>query len=156
MTKIVLACILLVILPCVCPSSALADDADTAAIAKYIAKQAAREHGEEYEDARKIVSGDLDHDGTPEVAVLYTIEGQNGTNNHVQYLAVFTRKAGALVPLTHVDVGGKTSRGVELVSITDNVIVLKTMSYKPSDPSCCPSKEGKARYRLVGRQLKEL
>src|SRR5262249_1364709 len=81
--------------------SPLRDDPDTPAIKAFIAKQAARERGEEYEEARKVLSGDVNHDGTPDVVVLYTIEGQSGANRHVQYLAVFTRTKGGLIPTTH-------------------------------------------------------
>src|SRR5262249_41581643 len=119
-----------------------AQDKDKPAIDKFIASQAKRERGEEYEEARKVVSGDLTRDGVAETVVLYTIEGQDGSNNHIQYLAVFTRANGALVPLTHASVGSKSYRDVELDSITDGVINLTTMNYGPKDPSCCPSVKG--------------
>src|ERR1041385_8478333 len=86
---------------------------DTALIDAFITRQAKRERGEEYSEARKVVSGDLTHDGQPETVVLYTIEGQGGSNLHIQYLAVFARRNGKLSPLTHMDVGGKSTRGVE-------------------------------------------
>jgi hypothetical protein len=159
MKKTVLASLMLLTLPWTPLSLSRgrsAEDPDTTVINRFIAKQKAREHGEEYEDARKVAAGDLNHDGTPDLAVLYTIEGQNGTNRSAQYLAVFIRTKGALIPLTYTAVGGKSGRGIELVSITDNVINLKTMDYGPKDPSCCPSKEGKTQYTLVGGKLKEL
>ncbi len=131
------------------PAFASAQDQDKAAIDKFILNQATREHGEEYPDARKVVSGDLNGDGAPETVVLYTIEGQNGTNNHIQYLAVFKRVNGQLVPMTHVDVGSKSYRDVELDSITNGVINLTTMRYGKNDPACCPSLKGKAWFRLV-------
>ena len=53
------------------------------------------------------MTGDLTHDGEPETVVLYTIEGQGGSNLYIQYLAVFAQKNGKLTPLTHADVGGK-------------------------------------------------
>ena len=55
-------------------SFASAQNADKTAIDKFISAQATREHGEEYPDARKVVSGDLDKDGVAETVVLYTIE----------------------------------------------------------------------------------
>ena len=128
---------------------ASAQDQDKAAIDKFIANQATREHGEEYPDARKVVTGDLNSDGTPETVVLYTIEGQNGTNNHIQYLGVFKRANGQLVHVTHVEVGGKSSRDVELDSVTNGMINVTTMRFAKNDPACCPTLKGKAWYRLV-------
>lgn len=130
-------------------------DADTAAIDAFIARQARRERGEEYRDARKVVAGDLTHDGAPETVVLYTIESQGGSNLYIQYLAIFVRHSGKLSPLTHVEVGGKSVRSVELRSVEGNSILLDTMSYGPKDAQCCPSVKGVTRYVMSGRTLRE-
>ena len=132
-------------------------DQDTAAIDAYIAAQARRERGEEYKEVRKVVSGDLTHDGVPETVVLYTIEGQRGSNLSIQYLAVFVRQEGKLTALTHADVGGrgKSARSVELKSVEDNSILLDTLNYGPKDAACCPSVKGKTRYILSGKVLQE-
>jgi hypothetical protein len=129
---------------------------DTTVIDKFISKQATQEGGDEDAEARKVAEGDLNRDGTSDLAVLYTIEGQNGTNNYVQYLAVFVRVKGRLLPVTHAAVGGKSYRAVELESISNSVILLKTLKYAAKDAACCPSKKGTARYALVNRRLKEL
>lgn len=136
------------------PTLALQDD-DAATIEAFITRQAKRERGEEYREARKVVIGDLTHDGQAETVVLYTIEGQGGSNLHIQYLAVFVRRKGKLSPLTHMDVGGKSTRGVELVSIDSNSILLDTLNYRPKDASCCPSVKGTTRYVLSGGRLRE-
>jgi len=130
-------------------SVASAQDADKAAIDKFIAGQATRAHGEEYPDARKVVAGDLNGDGVAETVVLYTIEGQDGSNNHIQYLAVFTRANRQLVLLTHTSAGSKTYRDVELDSISNGLINLTTMAYAKNDPACCPTLKGKAWYKLA-------
>src|SRR5262245_13832590 len=130
-------------------------DNDTAAIDAFIARQAKRERGEEYREARKVVTGDLTHDGEPETVLLYTIEGQRGSNLHIQYLAVFVRRNGKLSPLTHVDVGGKSTRGIELTYVENNSILLTTLNYGPKDASCCPSVKGTTRYTLSGGRLRE-
>lgn len=130
-------------------------DQDTATIDTFIAHQARLARGEEYKEARKVMTGDLNHDGIADVAVLYTIEGQNGSNNYVQYLAVFLRTKDALVPVAHIGTGGKSNRSVELTSIDDNIIHLATLSYGPKDASCCPSIKGKTHYILIGRRLQE-
>src|SRR4030095_3924101 len=119
-------------------------------------KQAKHENGEEYGEARKVLTGDLNRDGVPDLAVLYTIESQNGTNDYVQYLAVFVRTKGKLVPAAHTVVGGKLNREAELHSIKNNVIHFKTLSYKESDPASTPSRKGTARFVLIKRRLKEL
>jgi hypothetical protein len=136
------------------PALGIQDD-DTATIDAFITRQAKRERGEEYPDARKVVTGDLTHDGQPETVVLYTIEGQGGSNLHIQYLAVFLRRNSKLSPLTHMDVGGKSTRGVELISVKNNSILLDTLNYGPKDASCCPSVTGKTSYVLSGGRLRE-
>ncbi len=137
-------------------NAALAQDSDDAVITKFIAKQASRENGGEYEPARKTIAGDLNKDRTPDLAVLYTIEGQNGTNNYIQYLAVFARVKGRLVAVTKATVGGKMIRAVDLISIRKGQILLDTLNYAPLDATCCPSIKGKTRYVLVNRKLKQL
>src|SRR5882724_7851716 len=115
---------------------------DTTLIDHFIEKQATQENGEEYKDARKMLLGDLNRDGVPDFAVLYTIESQNGTNNYLQYLAVFIRAKGKLVPVAHTVVGGRLNRNVELQSIHNNVIHFKTLSYRANDPASTPSRKG--------------
>ena len=147
---------LFVLLFCISSIESRAQNQDTALINEFISKQATQDGGGEYEDARKVVMGDLNRDGVADLAVLYTIEGQNGSNNYIQYLAVFTRNKGGLVPVTHIAVGGKSNRSVELKSIRNGVIFFKTLNYGPKDASCCPSKKGAARFVLVNGRLKEL
>jgi hypothetical protein len=154
--KNVLMFALSVALLCMSSFVSRARNQDAAVIDEFISKQATQEAGDEYEGARKVVTGDLNRDGVADLAVLYTIEGQNGSNNYVQYLAVFTRNKGGLIPVTHTAVGGKSNRSVELKSIRNNVIFFKTLNYGPKDASCCPSKKGVTRFVLVNGRLKEL
>jgi hypothetical protein len=133
----------------------IAQTADKAAIDKFIAAQAKRERGEEPDDIRKTIEGDLNHDGAADVAVLYTIEGQGGSNNYIQYLAVFVRTKTGLVFAARTPVGGKNRRGMELTSIKDNVMHFETTGYADRDPSCCPSIKGTASFTLTGRKLIE-
>jgi hypothetical protein len=130
-------------------------DQDVVTISSFIAKQARREGGEEYEEARKIVAGDLNGDGLPETVVLYTIESQGGSNNYIQYLAVFARRDGQLVAVTHTPVGGKSRRSVDLGSVNNRRVNLDTLSYAPKDASCCPSIKATTSYVLVGQKLRE-
>ena len=130
-------------------------DDDAATINAFITRQSKRERGEEYREARKVVTGDMTRDGQPETVVLYTIEGQGGSNLYIQHLAVFVRRNGKLTPLTHIDVGGKSTRSVELTSVENNSILLDTLNYGPKDASCCPSVKGTTSYVLLGGRLRE-
>lgn len=132
----------------------LASD-DNKVINNYIASQAAKQKGEEPERIRKSVVGDLNHDGMADTAVLYTIEAQNGSNNYIQFLAVFLRTKSGLHITANATVGGKNNRGAELVSINNGQIILDTLGYGPKDPSCCPTLKGSTSYVLSGRRLKE-
>src|ERR1051325_965700 len=146
---------LTIILLCSADRVSALQDNDTALIDAFISRQATRERGEEYREARKVVTGDLTHDGEPETVVLYTIEGQGGNNQYIQYLAVFVQRKGKLAPLTHVEVGGKSARAVELTTVNSNSILLDTLNYGPKDASCCPSVKGTTRYVLSGGTLHE-
>ena len=137
------------------PAICTIQDQDATVIDTYIARQARRERGEEYKDARKVIVGNLNNDDSPETVVLYTIESQGGTNNYVQYIAVFVRRNGKLAPLTRAPVGGKSRRSIELVTVDHKAIQLETLDYGPNDASCCPSIKGKSQYILVGRTLRE-
>ena len=147
---------LLTILFWVSSSATFAQNRDIPIINKFIASEAAKIGGEEYGDARKLITGDLNRDGTPDLAVLYTIEGMGGGNNYIQFLAVFVRVKGRLDHLAHRAIGGKLNRSVELESIVNNVIYCKILRYGPKDPSCCPTLKGTARFTLAGKRLKEL
>ena len=135
------------------PATAQADD--KAVIDGYIAGQAKRERGEEPDGIRKTIEGDLNHDGAADVAVLYTIEGQGGSNNYIQYLAVFVRRKTGLVFAARTAVGGKNRRAIELTSIKNNAMFFETTAYGPRDPSCCPTIKGHTKFVLTGKQLVE-
>lgn len=129
---------------------------DVAVIKKFIASQESDANGSEYPEAEKIVVGDLNHDGVPDAVVLYTLEGQNGGNNYIQYLAAFVRKNGSLVHVADTPVGGKLRRDVDLSAISNNEVVLKTTAYAKRDPACCPTIKGSTKYVLVGNKLQEV
>lgn len=135
--------------------TANAQTGDKAVVDKYIASQAKRERGEEPDGIRKTIEGDLNHDGAADVAVLYTIEGQGGSNNYIQYLAVFVRRKTGLVFAARAAVGGKNRRGMDFTSIKDNVMYFETSGYADRDPSCCPSIKGTTTFTLVGARLIE-
>ncbi len=147
--------VLLIIVLCVFLSATSAQHRDTAVIDKFISSQESQEKGYQAEGIRTVIRGDLNHDGIPDTAVLYTMEGQNGTNNYVQYLAVFLRVKGRLVHVADTPVGGKHYRKIELTSISDNVMFFNTTDYAENDPTCCPTIKGSTQYVLEGNKLKE-
>lgn len=141
---------------CVGALWAAGQSGDAAVIDKFIASQESGENGSEARDYRMVLRGDLNHDGVPDAAVMYTLEGGNGTNNYVRHLAVFVRVNGKLVPTAHAVVGGKNYRAIVMKAIKDNLILCETTGYAAKDPSCCPTIKGTTRYALDGEQLKEL
>jgi hypothetical protein len=125
-------------------------------VSRFIKSQQSRARGTEYKEGRKIVTGDLDGDGNPDVAVLYTLEGAHGgSNDYNQYLAVFVNVSGKYVYKAHRRVGGRFERNIDLKSIEGGKILLDTMEYLPSDPSCCPSKKGATQFTLAQGKLVE-
>ncbi len=144
------------LLLCLLSSASIAQSSDTDKINQFISRQAAEERGEEYEEARKVVKGDLNRDGVSDLAVLYTIEGQHGTNNYLQYLAVFIRVKGRLRHVTETEVGGKSYRAVELQSIRNRVIFFKVLKDGTNDATNRGGKRRVTRFVLVKRKLKEI
>src|SRR5687768_17119516 len=63
-------------------------------ITGFLARQEKKEGAEEYEEAREIASGDVNGDGKDDAVVLYTLEGFQGSNLYLQYLAVFVKREG--------------------------------------------------------------
>ena len=148
--------VLLAAAVCAVAVPAAAQTHDSTVIGRFIASEVRRLGGEEYREARKIVTGDLNGDGRADAAVLYTIEGAGGGNNYAQFLAVFVRdEEGQLAPAAHASAGGKLYREAHLVSITDGAVLLNVVNYAEKDAACCPSKKGTTRYTLVDGKLVE-
>jgi hypothetical protein len=125
-------------------------------VSRFIKSQQSRVRGTEYEEGRKIVTGDLNADGNPDIAVLYTLEGAHGGNDYNQYLAVFLSVNGKYVYKTNRRVGGRFERNMDLKSIEGGKILFDTMEYVPKDPSCCPSKKGATQFTLAQGRLVEI
>lgn len=136
------------------PLTPAQSESDKVTINRFISQQAKRERATEYEEARSIVKGDLNADSAEDAVVLYTIEGQGGSNQYIQYLAVFINRKEKLVYATHQIVGGKNRRSIDSVSIKDGKINLQTLEYLSTDPSCCPSKKGQMKFIFSGGRLK--
>jgi len=122
---------------------------------RFIKSQESRARGTEYKEGRKIVTGDLNNDGTSDIAVLYTLEGAHGGNDYNQYLAVFLSVNGKYVYKAKRRIGGRFERNMDLKSIQDGKVLFDTMEYLPKDPSCCPSKKGSTQFTLAQGKLIE-
>ena len=125
-------------------------------ITDFLARQEEKEGADEYEEAREIGRGDLNGDGKADAVVLYSLEGFDGSNLYLQYLAVFLSRGGGLHYATHRIVGGKGKRSMALEGISAGKILLKTKEYRSGDASCCPSKKGRALFVLEKQKLREL
>lgn len=123
---------------------AAASDAEV--IKAAISTRAAQDGGREYVDVRRSVEGDLNGDGTQDVAVLYSLEGAGGGNGSVGYLAAFVRASGQLKLVDTVTLSG-SAQGLKL---KDGAAHFKLLSLGPDDSACCPSVEEDAMYILHG------
>ncbi|WP_417913181.1 hypothetical protein [Candidatus Electronema sp. TJ] len=115
---------------------------------------------DEYQEAREIAELDLDNDGHKLITALFSIEGFNGGNGHVQYLAVFvdryegiSTRPTRLTLLDFTPVGSKGWRSLccfSSIRLVQNEVEINfdTKEYGTDDPSCCPSVASHAVYRM--------
>ena len=128
---------------------------DDAVIENAIAITASSEAGDEYKDARKVATGDLNGDGASDAAALFTIE-VGSQNTSAQYLSAFLRQGdGSLKFASTTPVGG-TSNAINEVAVEEGAVRLKTLALGPDDPDCCPSVEEKVEYLLHNGKLKRV
>lgn len=128
---------------------------DKAIVDTYIKQHAKQQGGKEYKKARILASGDINHDGSADLVVNYSIEGASGGNGFDQYLAVFSRLKKTIKPITNVRVGGELERHINAVAVKNNFIELTTLSHDENDARCCPSISGKTYYILNNGELQE-
>ena len=128
------------------PVPASVAESSAGVIDAVIATQAKQDGGTEYVEARKSIEGDINGDGSPDVAVLYVLEGAGGGNGSVSYLVAFERDAGQLKLIDTTTLSG-SARGF---SVSDGAVHLKLLSLGPDDSACCPSIEEETTYMLKG------
>ena len=87
--------------------------------------------------------GDLNGDGIEDAAVvLLLVDGNAGH----RYLAAVLNENGAPRHVASVFLG--LNIGIDSVTIADGVVTLQTKQLGPNDPTCCPTKEVVATFRL--------
>jgi hypothetical protein len=121
---------------------------DAAIVEAAIAEWAKQDGSSEYTDARRSIEGDVNGDRRSDLAVMYTLEGANGGNGAVRYLAGFVREAGQLRLAGITSLAGSEQD----VQLKDGTVHLKLLSLGPDDSACCPSVEEDATYVLHGNK----
>lgn len=87
--------------------------------------------------------GDINGDGTDDAAVvLLLVDGNAGH----RYLAAVLNENGVPRHVASVFLG--LNIGIESVTIANGVVTLQTKQLGPNDPTCCPTKEVVATFRL--------
>lgn len=117
-----------------------------------------REDASEYEEARRVVFGDVDGDGAKDAVVQYTLEGAGGGNMWGQSIAVFLNRKGVYKMAADETVGGKFFRGFTLLKIVGKEIIGATATCPADYPQgmCKNPKKKQVRYVLLNGKLKEL
>lgn len=125
------------------------------AITKHINR--VREDAVEYEEARKIVYGDVDGDGRADAVVQYTLEGAGGGNSWGQSLAVFLNKKGVYKLAADEAVGGKMFRSFDVLKVAGKEIIGATETCPDDEPQglCENPKKKQVKYVLLNGKLKE-
>ena len=135
------------------PDCRLAD----ARVERYVAAVATARAGHEYCEFRRYDRlGDLDGDGADDLVMTFTIEGVEGSNNGTEaYLVAFLSSAKAIDAAPRLLIGERGGRMPDGVSVQGREIVVSTVEYAESDPMCCPSRRGEARFALRAGKLVE-
>ncbi len=125
------------------------------AIAAHIAKVSG--DASEYKEARKIIYGDVDGDGTKDAVVQYTLEGFGGGNSWGQNLVVFLNNKGAYKMAADETVGGKFFRSFDVLKVENKLIIGKTETCPDDQPQglCENPAKKQVKYVLDGTELKE-
>ncbi|MBK3467119.1 hypothetical protein [Pseudomonas sp. MF6776] len=123
------------------------------AVDRMIAEELAKDGGDEFKEGRKVVFEDLNDDGVKDAIVLYTIEGQGGSNSYFQSLATFYADNKGWNYRGAIVVGS----GVQNVQVVDSKkLALKVLSVGPEDANCCPSVESTEQYKWDGSTFIQL
>ncbi|HET7453351.1 MAG TPA: hypothetical protein VFL12_11450 [Thermoanaerobaculia bacterium] len=94
---------------------------------------------------------DVDGDGQDDLVLIFTLEGPDGANDHVSFLAAFL--SGAPDRPLVVEAGRRGRRDPVAIDARRGEIRLETLEYLPKDPMCCPSGKGTRTWRLEKGRL---
>jgi len=131
------------------PDCTLAD----ARVEDAIKQKAAELNGHEYCQFRRYdAMDDLNRDGVDDLLVLFTVEGQDGGNDHVDFLSVFLSGKTFTLPIT-VKVGNRGQRDPVSIEVRDDIIILETQEWQKGDAACCPTGKGEIRLKLSDNRL---
>ena len=124
-------------------------------IDRYIEK--VREDAEENREARKIVYGDVDGDGSKDAIVQYTLEGAGGGNSWGQSLVVFLNKKGVYKASADEPVGGKFFLTFNLLKVVSKEIIAATETCPEDEPQglCENPAKKQVKFVLSNGKLKE-
>ncbi len=103
----------------------------------------------EYKEARKIVYGDVDGDGTKDAIVRYTLEGAGGGNSWSQNLAVFLKTKGVYKMAADETVGGKFFRSFDVLRVENKTIIGATETCPDGDAQGMCQNPAKAQVKYV-------
>lgn len=110
-----------------------------------IAAHARRAGGQAPREARKTCEGDINGDGRPDAALLYTIEGAGGGTGWTQFVLVMVAAQQGVGATNPKEVGASGKLSVESCTLSPGVIEAVTKEWAAGDPACCPSKPGTLR-----------
>jgi hypothetical protein len=138
----------ILVAPCVISAQTLEK-----AIAAHIEK--VRADATEYEEARKIVYGDID--GSKDAVVQYTLEGFGGGNSWGQSLAVFLNRKGVYRLIDDTTVGGKFFRSFTVEKVVGKEIIGTTETCPKDEPQglCKNPAKQQIKYILLRGKLKQ-
>lgn len=126
-----------------------------AVVENVILATATAEGGSEYKDVRRVETGDVNGDGLPDAAAMFTIEVA-ASNSYTQYLAVLIGQSGAASKLIDVVAVGGAGQQASDLEIEDGAIRMKVLTQGPNDPNCCPTLESEVEYLLHNGKLKRV
>jgi len=94
---------------------------------------------------------DVDGDGKDDLVLIFTLEGPDGADDHVSFLAAFL--SGSPDRPLVLEAGRRGERDPVAIESKRGEIALETLEFLPKDPTCCPSGKGKSVYRLHAGKL---
>lgn len=109
------------------------------------------ENGYEYREGRQNLLADFDGDQQDDIAVLFTLEGAEGSNRYESRLSVFLSNSSGYSLLESIYV----PKNSNLKSYEGGILSLDVLDYADGDANCCPSLEREQQYMINGNGIFE-